>query len=418
MILRENSCLKVQKKCVIVCLLAQVVLSIDNEERVMEKIVLEKSPLADVTLISNLFLDKYMPRANGEYVKVYLYILRCSTMSDVILSVDSIASSLELTEADVTRALKYWDQTGILGIEFNNRGALSRIIIKDLRNDMPITFKLVPEVTATSTIASSTSSPFKVDKQPVIAKSVSSFDEATEKNVPKQRQFTTSELSTLTSDEDIKELLYISQTYLGKTLSSTETNTILYFYDGLKFPIDLIEYLIEYCVSNGHTAMKYIETVALSWAKENITSVDMAKARMASVKGNSYPIMKAFGLSGRNLATSEQEFVIKWTDEYGFPLDMILDACNRTINTIHQPSFQYADSILQRWLKNGIKTLADVKTLDNIHETKVKEPATKSQMQGNYDYTNKPSGKNSFNSFKTQREYDYTALERDLLRRR
>jgi DnaD/phage-associated family protein len=410
--------LKVQKKCVIVCLLAQVVLSIDNEERVMEKIVLEKSPLADVTLISNLFLDKYMPRANGEYVKVYLYILRCSTMSDAILSVDSIASSLELTEADVTRALKYWDQTGILGIEFNNRGALSRIIIKDLRNDMPITFKLVPEVTATSTIASSTSSPFKVDKQPVIAKSVSSFDEATEKNVPKQRQFTTSELSTLTSDEDIKELLYISQTYLGKTLSSTETNTILYFYDGLKFPIDLIEYLIEYCVSNGHTAMKYIETVALSWAKENITSVDMAKARMASVKGNSYPIMKAFGLSGRNLATSEQEFVIKWTDEYGFPLDMILDACNRTINTIHQPSFQYADSILQRWLKNGIKTLADVKTLDNIHETKVKEPATKSQMQGNYDYTNKPSGKNSFNSFKTQREYDYTALERDLLRRR
>jgi DnaD/phage-associated family protein len=384
----------------------------------MEKIVLEKSPLADVTLISNLFLDKYMPRANGEYVKVYLYILRCSTMSDVILSVDSIASSLELTEADVTRALKYWDQTGILGIEFNNRGALSRIIIKDLRNDMPITFKLVPEVTATSTIASSTSSPFKVDKQPVISKSVSSFDEATEKNVPKQRQFTTSELSTLTSDEDIKELLYISQTYLGKTLSSTETNTILYFYDGLKFPIDLIEYLIEYCVSNGHTAMKYIETVALSWAKENITSVDMAKARMASVKGNSYPIMKAFGLSGRNLATSEQEFVIKWTDEYGFPLDMILDACNRTINTIHQPSFQYADSILQRWLKNGIKTLADVKTLDNIHETKVKEPATKSQMQGNYDYTNKPSGKNSFNSFKTQREYDYTALERDLLRRR
>lgn len=405
------------KKCVIVCLLAQVVLSMDNEERVMEKIVLEKSPLADVTLISNLFLDKYMPKANGEYVKVYLYILRCSTIADAILSVDSMASSLELTESDVTRALRYWDQTGILGVEFNSRNNLSKIIIKDLRNDLPITFKLVPEVATTSTIASSTASPFKVDKQPVIAKPMANFDDSTE-FIPKQRQFTTSELSTLTADEDIKELLYISQTYLGKTLSSTETNTILYFYDGLKFPIDLIEYLIEYCVSNGHTAMKYIETVALSWAKDNITTVDMAKARVASVKGNSYPIMKAFGLSGRNLATSEQEFVIKWTDEYGFSLDMILDACNRTINTIHQPSFQYADSILQRWLKNGIKTLADVKTLDNIHETKVKDSVSKSQLQSNYDYTNKPAVKNNFNSFKTQREYDYTALERDLLRRR
>ena len=371
----------------------------------MENIVLEKSPLADVTLISNLFLDKYMPKANGEYVKVYLYILRCSTMVNGNLSVDSIADALELTGADVTRALRYWEQAGILGLE-TNKSNISRIIIKDLRNDLPITFKLVPEVATTSTIASSTASPFKVDMQPALEKNHITYEDTTGE-IPKQRQFSTSELASLTSNEEIKELLYISQTYLGKTFSSTETNTILYFYDGLGFPIDLIEYLIEYCVSNGHKAMKYIEKVALNWAKENITTVDMAKAKMASMKGNIYPIMKAFGLSGRNLAQAEQEFVIKWTDEYGFPLDLILDACNRTINTIHQPSFQYADSILQRWRKNGVKTLADVKTLDAIHETKAKETAT-----------SKPVATNGFNNFSTQRDYDYTALERDLLRRR
>ena len=371
----------------------------------MENIVLEKSPLADVTLISNLFLDKYMPKANGEYVKVYLYILRCSTMVHANLSVNSIADALDLTEADVTRALRYWEQAGILGLE-TNKTNISRIIIKDLRNDLPITFKLVPEVASTSTIASSTASPFKVDMQPALEKNHITYEEPSA-DVPSQRQFSTSELAALTSNEEIKELLYISQTYLGKTFSSTETNTILYFYDGLGFPVDLIEYLIEYCVSNGHKAMKYIEKVALNWAKENITTVDMAKAKMASMKGNSYPIMKAFGLSGRNLAQSEQEFVIKWTDEYGFPLDMILDACNRTINTIHQPSFQYADSILQRWRKNGVKTLADIKTLDAIHETKHKEIVT-----------SKPAATNSFNNFSTQRDYDYAALERDLLRRR
>ena len=372
----------------------------------MENIVLEKSPLADVTLISNLFLDKYMPKANGEYVKVYLYILRCSTMLNANLSVDSIADALELTGADVTRALRYWEQAGILGLETGKGNSISRIIIKDLRNDLPITFKLVPEASSTATLASSTASPFKVDMQPTLEKNHITYEDATE-DVPKQRQFSTSELASLTANEEIKELLYISQTYLGKTFSSSETNTILYFYDGLGFPIDLIEYLIEYCVSNGHKAMKYIEKVALNWAKENITTVDMAKAKMASMKGNSYPIMKAFGLSGRNLAQTEQEFVVKWTDEYGFPLDMILDACNRTINTIHQPSFQYADSILQRWLKNGVKTLADVKTLDAIHETKAKETIT-----------SKPVATNSFNNFSTQRDYDYAALERDLLRRR
>lgn len=372
----------------------------------MENIVLEKSPLADVTLISNLFLDKYMPKANGEYVKVYLYILRCSTMPNANLSVDSIADALELTGADVSRALRYWEQVGILGLETSKNSSISRIIIKDLRNDLPITFKLVPEVSSTSTIASSTASPFKVDMQPTLENNHVTYEDATT-DVPKQRQFSNSELASLTSNEEIKELLYISQTYLGKTFSSTETNTILYFYDGLGFPIDLIEYLIEYCVSNGHKAMKYIEKVALNWAKENITTVDMAKAKMASMKGNSYPIMKAFGLSGRNLAQTEQEFVIKWTDEYGFPLDMILDACNRTIKSIHQPSFQYADSILQRWRKNGVKTLADVKTLDAIHETKAKETVA-----------SKPVATNSFNNFSTQRDYDYAALERDLLRRR
>lgn len=372
----------------------------------MKKIVLEKSPLADVTLISNLFLDKYMPKANGEYVKVYLYVLRCSTIIDASLSMDNIADALELTEADVTRALKYWDQAGILDVDFGHKGSVSRIVVKDLRNDLPITFKIVPEVTATHTVASSTENQFTPDTPPVLTKSGPAYEDD-DKYIPAQRQFSISELTSLTSNEDIKELLYISQTYLGKTLSSTETNTILYFYDGLKFPIDLIEYLIEYCVSNGHTAMKYIETVALSWAKDEVTSIDMAKARMASMNGNAYSIMKAFGLSGRNLATSEQEFVIKWTDEYGFSLDMILDACNRTINTIHQPSFQYADSILQRWLKKGIKSLADAKTLDNIHDAKAKEYAA-----------NKANTKNNFSNFKSQREYDYAALERDLLKRR
>lgn len=365
----------------------------------MENILLEKSPLADITLISNLFLDEYMPKANGEYVKVYLYILRCSTKADANLSVGSVADALERTEADVTRALKYWEQVGILGLESDKAGNFLRIVIKDLRNSLPITFKLVPEVSSASTVSVTEINPFKVDKQPVRAD--------VEPELPTKREFTNSELKKLTSDEDIKELLYISQTYLGKTFSPAETNTILYFYDGLGFPVELIEYLIEYCVSNGHKTMRYIEKVALNWAKENIDTVDAAKAKVAAFANNCYPVLKAFGLQGRNPASSERAFIVKWTDEYGFSMDMILDACNRTINTIHQPSFQYADSILQRWLKNGVKTPADVKSLDAVHETKAKETAAVKQ-----------TSKNNFNNFSTQRDYDYAALERDLLRRR
>lgn len=362
----------------------------------MEKISLEKSPLSDVTIISNLFLDEYMPRANGEYVKVYLYILRLSTKVDAELSTGSIADALELTEADVTRALKYWEQSGVLGLAYDKTGKnIIRILINDLRNDLPISFKIVPEATQTRTAS------LKQDKMLSPAPTGISDD------VPVKREFTTTELSKFTSDEDIKELLYVSQTYLEKTFSPAETNTILYFYDGLGFSVELIEYLIEYCVSNGHKTMRYIEKVAIEWASENIETVADAKAKVASFSSNCYPILKAFGLQGRNPASAEKAFIVKWTNDYGFSMDMILDACNRTINTIHQPSFQYADSILQRWLKNGVKTPADIKSLDAIHETKTKDVVTTKQ-----------TAKNSFNSFSSQRDYDYAALERDLLRRR
>ena len=31
-----------------------------------------------MTVIQNSFIDQYMPLANGEFVKVYIYLLRCA----------------------------------------------------------------------------------------------------------------------------------------------------------------------------------------------------------------------------------------------------------------------------------------------------------------------------------------------------
>ena len=55
-----------------------------------------------VTVVSNEFIDNYMARANGEYVKVYLYLLRHQQEE---VSIGQIADALNHTEADVQRAL-------------------------------------------------------------------------------------------------------------------------------------------------------------------------------------------------------------------------------------------------------------------------------------------------------------------------
>lgn len=62
--------------------------------------------------------------------------------------------------------------------------------------------------------------------------------------------------------------------------------------------------------------------------------------------------MKAFGISGRNLVESEVAFIEKWTGTYGFSIELVTEACKRTMQAIHQPSFEYTDSILGNWHKS------------------------------------------------------------------
>ena len=69
---------------------------------------------AAVTAVSNTFIDEYMGTASGEYVKVYLYLLRHAG-EDV--EIPDIADALNHTEADVRRALAYWERAGVLAPE-------------------------------------------------------------------------------------------------------------------------------------------------------------------------------------------------------------------------------------------------------------------------------------------------------------
>ena len=198
---------------------------------------------------------------------------------------------------------------------------------------------------------------------------------------------------------------FLAEQYLGRTLSSTDVNRILYFYDGLHFPMDLIEYLIEYCVSKGSTSLHYIEKVGLQWHQEGISSVAEAKARTSVWNKNYFSILKAFGIRSRNPIPAETEYMNRWLKEYGFTMDLITEACTRTITQTGQPSFQYAEGILSSWKRAKVCTLEDVRRLDTEHRNSQKplSPARPARTQT----------ASRFNNFH-QREYDYRQLEKQL----
>lgn len=340
-------------------------------------------------MVSNKFLDTYMPSANGEFVKVYLYLLRCSTMSDPELSLCRIADTFNHTEKDIIRALKYWEQMGLISLSYDKNDNISGIEFcehKEIAEHRaaPVNSFLVPagglEVSVTADI-----------------------DSTTETGTPKKHTYSQSEIESLSeANDEIAQLLYIGQMYLGRTLNKTDVNTLIYIYNDLHFSLELMEYLLDYCASNNHTSIRYLESIALNWHEKKVSSVEEAKKESSIYKKEYYTVLKAFGLSGRNPSQSEIDYITKWTTEYGFSIDLIADACNRTIDAIHQPSFKYADSILQDWKNNGIRIKADILNLDNKH----KANASRGR--------NTSSPKNSFNNFQ-QRNYDFSELEKELL---
>lgn len=84
----------------------------------MSMITLQKPSQSEVTLLSNIFIDDYMPEANGEFVKVYIYLLRALSTTPVSFTLEQMADHLLCTERDILRALKYWSRQELLALDF------------------------------------------------------------------------------------------------------------------------------------------------------------------------------------------------------------------------------------------------------------------------------------------------------------
>ena len=354
------------------------------------------------TAIPNRFFDDYMPKANGEFVKVYLYLLRCISDTNIVLSINGIADKLNHTETDVIRALRYWEQAKLLTLTYNGGNQIIAITLCDYADLNTHTSPKEKDSIQADSICP------PINSIVPVAATEQTLSSSQEASKPQKHSFSDMELQKFQQNDDIDQILYVAQRYLGKTLNPTETNTILYFYDNLHFPTDLIEYLIEYCVSKNHKNMHYIEKVALAWAEQDIHTVEAAKSIVVFYNKTCFAVMKAFGLSNRNPGESELAYIEKWYKTYSFSLDIILEACDRTIQSIHQPSFEYTDSILNKWKNEGIKSLQDIKLLDQAHMQAKELRAEKTSP-----IPQRPSN-NKFNNF-TPRSYLYDDLEKQLL---
>ncbi len=379
------------------------------------------------TTVSDIFIDQYMPKANGEFVKVYLYLLRATGSGAGIATISEIADHFSNTEADIIRALNYWASEGILQVQTGADGQIIGINLCSLSvSGMQAAQSNIQSAVADNAAqnnlqnsvvnnAAQNISTANIRMQDSVVEKLKS--QTTDKHASSQKEYTLDEIKEFRKNPDISELFFIIETYLKHTLSSTDTNMVLYWLDELHFSTDLVEYLVEYCITKGHSSLRYMNKVALGWADAGIKTVDQAKDDAAAHSQIYYSVMKALGITGRNLVDSEVSLINKWVGEYGFDIELVKAACSKTISAIQKPSFEYTDSILANWRKKDVHTLKDVEVLDANFAKANKASATGSSQSTNATNgsskpkSNNSSSKNKFNNF-NQRNNDYDKLEK------
>lgn len=379
------------------------------------------------TTVSDIFIDQYMPKANGEFVKVYLYLLRATGSGAGIATISEIADHFSNTEADIIRALNYWASEGILQLQSGADGQIMGINLCSLSvSGMQAAQSNIQSAVADNAAqnnlqnsvvnnAAQNISTANIRMQDSVVEKLKS--QTPDKAASSQKEYTLDEIKEFRKNPDISELFFIIETYLKHTLSSTDTNMVLYWLDELHFSTDLVEYLVEYCITKGHSSLRYMNKVALGWADAGIKTVDQAKDDAAAHSQIYYSVMKALGITGRNLVDSEVSLINKWVGEYGFDIELVKAACNKTISAIQKPSFEYTDSILANWRKKDVHTLKDVEVLDANFAKANKASATGSSQSTNATNgsskpkSNNSSSKNKFNNF-NQRNNDYDKLEK------
>lgn len=392
------------------------------------------------TTVSDIFIDQYMPKANGEFVKVYLYLLRATGTGAGIATISEIADHFSNTEADIIRALNYWASEGILQVQTGADGQimginLCSLSVSGMQAAQSNIQSAVADNAAQNNLQNSVvnNAAQNILQNSVVnnaAQNISTVNtrmhdsvveklksQTPDKAASSQKEYTLDEIKEFRKNPDISELFFIIETYLKHTLSSTDTNMVLYWLDELHFSTDLVEYLVEYCITKGHSSLRYMNKVALGWADAGIKTVDQAKDDAAAHSQIYYSVMKALGITGRNLVDSEVSLINKWVGEYGFDIELVKAACSKTISAIQKPSFEYTDSILANWRKKDVHTLKDVEVLDanfakaNKASATGSSQGTKAANGSSKPKSNNSSSKNKFNNF-NQRNNDYDKLEK------
>ena len=246
------------------------------------------------TLISNLFIDNYMKDANDAQLKVYLYLLRMMNAGRTT-SIADMADQFNHTERDVVRSLRYWEERGLIALEYGSNGEVIALhMVSPLSKSSPSKAPSLPRLQPMAIPAQHNAAVSAVQDTPAApaaaAAPVPSAPAAAPASAPTAssyaaaapRQPDAASVEAFRSSAKRAQLLFVIEQYIGKPLAPSEVESVYYISEQLHFSDALIDYLLQYCIDRGKKDFRYIEKVAVNWAEHGITTPKQAERAVSS----------------------------------------------------------------------------------------------------------------------------------------
>ena len=240
----------------------------EDGERAEMEIQFQEGIKAEITCVPNAFIDEYLAEASGEYVRVYLYLLRHLREN---LKIHSIADALNLTDYDIKRAIFYWEKRGIF------KEGTAKAVEEEIRSEEAARHseevlhrKQANNFTKLSFFAEKNQKHLPLaDKNSSLAEQNMSFTQRNLLPIEEKKQ----EIN----EEEFEGILYVAQYLLPGGVSRSHIQKFEYMVEYLGMSSELIEFLLDYCASIDKTSPRYIESVALDWHEKRIQTVKQAK---------------------------------------------------------------------------------------------------------------------------------------------
>ena len=183
-----------------------------------------------------------------------------------------------------------------------------------------------------------------------------------------------------------KAIEQINALFFQGVMSPSWYHDIDYWFNKYGFDEQVMLALFNYAYEKRALHRNYLQATADAWSKNQIKTfndLDTYFAQQEKRNKTNSEIAKKLNLY-RKLTTYEEEDIIKWTENYKFPMDVI-EIALKTASSHNKVRFDYIDTLLTDWHHKDLHSSSEVTTY--LQSLKEKDKRTRQIEKTALEYT-------------------------------